>query len=319
MASASRAPVILLMGPTATGKTELAVELHERLPLDVVSVDSAMVYRGMDIGTAKPDPAVLAQCPHRLIDLCDPSEAYSAGRFVTDAHREIEVIHRAGRIPLLVGGTMLYFRALQQGLAELPAADAALRAQISAQAERHGWAALHAELARLDPVAAARIQPGDSQRIQRALEVCRLSGQPLSELHSRARQAPTTWRFLKLALWPVDRSALKQRIAARFHEMIQAGFVAEVEALRSRRDLSRDLPSMRAVGYRQIWSYLDDESALEEAVTRAVVATRQLAKRQLTWMRADQELYKMDPSSATLVGLALAWLGEKIGSGRKSV
>jgi tRNA dimethylallyltransferase len=312
MGTGTAAPVVLLMGPTATGKTELAVALHERLPVDVISVDSAMVYRGMDIGTAKPGPALLARCPHRLIDICDPAEAYSAGRFVTDASREIERSHRAGRVPLLVGGTMLYFRALQQGLAELPRADEALRARIDAEAGRRGWAALHAELARLDPVAAARIQPGDSQRIQRALEVCRLSGQPMSELQARARPAAPDRRFLKIGLWPADRTALRRRIAARFERMIRAGLVAEVAALRERPGLSVELPSMRAVGYRQIWLHLDGEYALETAVERAVIATGQLAKRQTTWLRRERDLRRLDPSHAGLVDAVAASIGEII-------
>lgn len=294
-ASSSLPTVVLLMGPTATGKTELAAALSQALPLDVVSVDSAMVYRDMDIGTAKPDAAFLRRCPHRLIDICDPAEPYSAGRFVDDARREVEQIHAAGRIPLLAGGTMLYFRALQQGLADLPQADPALRAEIDAEAAAEGWPAMHERLRRVDPDAAARIRPRDSQRIQRALEVFRLTGETLSALQSAATAEAPRWSYVKLALWPEDRTALAERIAARFRMMLQAGFEHEVENLRSRPDLNPELPSMRAVGYRQLWEYLDGHYDRAEAERRAIVATRQLAKRQLTWMRAERDLCRIDP------------------------
>ena len=297
--------VVLLMGPTATGKTDLAAALHQALPLEVVSVDSAMVYRGMDIGTAKPDAAFLRRCPHRLIDICDPADPYSTGRFVADARREIKEIHAAGRIPLLVGGTMLYFRALQQGLADLPEADPSLRQEIDAEAARIGWPAMHEQLRRVDPDAAARIRPQDSQRIQRALEVFRLSGEPLSRLQAVATAAAPPWRYVKLALWPRDRAGLAARIARRFGKMLEAGFVAEVEKLLGRPDIHRGLPSMRAVGYRQILGHLEGVYGLAEAERRAIVATRQLAKRQLTWLRAEEGLCVLetgaDPETRAVV------------------
>jgi tRNA dimethylallyltransferase len=302
-------PVVLLMGPTATGKTALAVELHQTLGLDVVSVDSAMVYRGMDIGTAKPDAALLRRCPHRLIDICDPADAYSTGRFVADAVREVAEIHAGGRIPLLAGGTMLYFRALQRGLADLPQADTALRAEIDEEAGRHGWPAMHERLRRVDPEAAARIEPRDSQRIQRALEVFRLSGEPLSRLQAAAAGTAPRWRFVKLALWPRDRTELAGRIAARFGQMLEAGLVAEVEKLRARPDIYPGLPSMRAVGYRQIFDFLEGRHDLAEAERRAIVATRQLAKRQLTWLRAEEGLVTLeagqDPEAAAVAAIRL--------------
>jgi tRNA dimethylallyltransferase len=307
-----RPPVVLLLGPTASGKTELAVALHERLPVDVVSVDSALVYRGLDIGTAKPTSEVLAVCPHRLIDVCEPETPYSAGRFREDAIREIEAIHAAGRVPLLVGGTMLYHRVIQTGIAPLPPRDPSLRAQIDAEAATRGWPALHAELAAVDPAAAARIEPRDGQRIQRALEVLRLTGRTLSSWHAEAPPAPP-WRFLKIGLWPADRSALHARIERRLTAMMRAGFLDEVRALRARPGLEGDLPSMRAVGYRQLWEHLEGRWDLSEALRRAAAATRQLAKRQLTWMRAEDDLVRIEVPDAAAVGKALAtvdhWLG----------
>lgn len=303
-------PVVLLMGPTACGKTELAVRLHAQLPVDVVSVDSAMVYRGMDIGTAKPAPEVLADCPHRLVDICDPSERYSAGRFVRDAGHAIDEILAAGRIPLLVGGTMLYFRALQRGLADLPEADAKVRAAIDAEAAERGWAALHRELADVDPAAAARIKPTDSQRIQRALEVYRLTGTCLSHLQAEADPVPNR-RYVKLGLWPTDRASLRARISARFARMMNSGLVEEVRRLHERTDLTPDLPSVRSVGYRQIWAWLDGRMGREEAIERAVTATAQLAKRQLTWMRSEQNLERIPISSAATLEDALLILGRQ--------
>ena len=298
------APVILLLGPTATGKTEIAIELHNEHPVDVISVDSAMVYRGLDIGTAKPLPEVLARCPHRLIDICDPTEAYSAGRFLEDATREIERSHAAGRVPLLVGGTMLYHRVIQSGIAELPARDETLRAELDADAAARGWPALHAELALVDPAAAARIEPNDGQRIQRALEVFRLTGRALSEWHGDAgRQAP--WRFVKIGLWPDDRAALHERIARRFDEMMSAGFLDEVRQLLAVPGLEPGLPAMRCVGYRQLAAHLRGECALEEALARARAATRQLAKRQMTWMRAEHDLAKVALADRAAVNRSL--------------
>ncbi len=280
---------VLVMGPTCTGKTALALELARRHPVEVVSVDSALVYRGMDIGTSKPTAAMRAQVPHHLVDVCDPREAYSAGRFRRDALELIAAIRARGRVPLLVGGTMLYFHALTHGIAPLPDADPAVRAALDAEARAAGWPALHAQLARLDPPAAARIRPRDAQRIQRALEVIRLTGRPLSELQKLAEPSPL--RLARFALLPFERDVLYARIEARFDEMLAEGFLGEVRALQGRGDLHADLPSMRAVGYRQLWRHCAGECPLEEAVAAAKRATRQLAKRQLTWLRADAGLH----------------------------
>ena len=276
------------MGPTASGKTGVAVELVRRLPLEIVSVDSALVYRGMDIGTAKPDAETLRRAPHHLIDLIDPTEAYSAARFRADALRVMAEISARGHVPLLVGGTMLYFKALWEGLSELPQADAALRAEIERDAQERGWPALHAELAKLDPETAARLKPADAQRIQRALEVVRLTGRPMSEVSQESRSAALPYRVLALALVPSDRAALHARIAARFAAMLEAGLVEELRRLREQYPLKPGLPSMRCVGYRQAWEYLEGEYGKEELLNRGIYATRQLAKRQLTWLRGMQ-------------------------------
>jgi tRNA dimethylallyltransferase len=276
------------MGPTCTGKTALALRLATRFPVEVISVDSALVYRSMDIGTSKPSAAERAAVPHHLIDVCDPAEPYSAGRFRRDALECIERIRARGRVPLLVGGTMLYFRALTRGLAPLPAADPKVRESIDAAARESGWPELHAMLTDVDPVAAARIRPNDAQRIQRALEVWRITGQPLSELQAHAEPAP--YAFARFALQPASREALYARIDARFDAMMEAGFLDEVRCLRDRGDLQPDLPSLRAVGYRQLWQHLAGATTLVEAVAAARQATRQLAKRQLTWLRADPDL-----------------------------
>ena len=281
---------IFLMGPTASGKTALACTLREQFALDLVSVDSALVYRGMNIGTAKPDAATLARHPHALIDIRDPAQAYSAADFCVDARAVMRESSARGRVPLLVGGTGLYFRALQSGLAALPPADPALRLQLGQAAARDGWAALHAQLARLDPPAAARIDMHDAQRIQRALEVIALTGQPLSDLHSASAATIFPWRVLKLALLPADRGVLHARIAERFDAMLSAGFLQEVARLRGRPDLRAELPAMRAVGYRQAWEHLEGLTSVTEFRNRSVFATRQLAKRQITWLRSDPSL-----------------------------
>lgn len=303
-----RQPAILLMGPTASGKTGLAIELARALPVEIVSVDSALVYREMDIGTAKPSPALRAEIPHHLVDLVDPAESYSAGRFRREALAAMAAIRGRGRIPLLTGGTMMYFRALQRGLAELPPADPGLRAELDRQAAAHGWPALHARLAAVDPVAAGRIQPGDSQRIQRALEVWQLAGRPLSELQAAGDSPLEGWRLLKLALAPPDRAALHARIEQRFRDMMAAGLLAEVERLYARGDLHAGLPSIRAVGYRQLWRAVAGECELDRAVADAITATRRLAKRQMTWLRAEPELHwPADGAGARAV--IEAWLG----------
>jgi tRNA dimethylallyltransferase len=281
------------MGPTASGKTALAVSLVERFPLEIISVDSALVYRGMDIGTAKPDAATLARAPHHLLDIRDPTDAYSAAAFRDDALALMADIAARGCVPLLVGGTMLYFRALLQGLDDLPRADAALRKQLEAEAAARGWPALHAELAGIDPETAARLSPNDSQRIGRALEIFRLSGKPMSALLDRA-QAELPYWVLQLALIPSDRAVLHQRIADRFDAMLAEGLLDEVKTLRRDYVLTPDLPAMRAVGYRQAWAYLDGEISLDELRETGIAATRQLAKRQLTWLRSWPDAVELD-------------------------
>jgi tRNA dimethylallyltransferase len=285
---AGRPDAVCIMGPTCTGKTALALDLAQRFPIEIISVDSALVYRGMAIGTSKPSAAELAAVPHHLIDICDPAEPYSAGRFRRDALRCIDEIRGRGRVPLLVGGTMLYFRALTHGLAPLPEASPAVRARIDARARELGWPALHAELAALDPAAAARIRPLDAQRIQRALEVLELTGKRMSDLQRLAEPAAVT--LARFALMPVEREQLYERINARFDSMIAAGLLDEVQRLRARGDLHGDLPSLRAVGYRQLWQHLEGASTLDEAIDTARRATRNLAKRQLTWLRADPDI-----------------------------
>jgi tRNA dimethylallyltransferase len=305
----SASPAILLMGPTASGKTGLAMELARAVPAEIISVDSALVYREMDIGTAKPSPELRREVPHHLLDLPDPAEAYSAGRFRRDALAAMDEVRSRGRVPILAGGTMLYFRALQRGLAELPEANPGLRAELEEVAARDGWPALHTELARVDPVAAARIRPGDSQRIQRALEVWRLSGTPLSELQAAGASPPEGWNFLKLGLAPASRPDLHGAIEGRFHAMMAAGFLAEVERLHRRGDLHPALPSIRAVGYRQLWAHVAGECDLSSAVVDAITATRRLAKRQMTWLRAEPDLHWLD-SPREGRAAALDWLGE---------
>ena len=280
----SKPLAIFLMGPTASGKSALAMELVQRLPCDIISVDSALVYRDMDIGTAKPTAAELAVAPHRLIDLLDPTQAYSAADFCRDALREMAAITAAGRIPLLVGGTMLYYKALLEGLSPLPEADPQIRSQIEAEAQDVGWAALHQQLLQLDPVAGARIHPNDPQRLSRALEVFRITGKTLTEL-TQQQGSELPYRTLQYAIAPSDRAVLRQRIAERFDAMLAQGFEAEVRQLFDRGDLTPDLPSIRCVGYRQMWDYLAGVIDYEEMRYRGTVATNQLAKRQLTWLR----------------------------------
>ena len=300
MSADHRPLAVFLMGPTASGKTALACALSERFPLALISVDSALVYRGMDIGTAKPDAATLARYPHALIDIRDPAQPYSAADFATDA---VDAMRRAtaqGRIPLLVGGTGLYFRALQRGLSGLPDADPELRAQLAEEAQSIGWTAMHQRLAVLDPTAAERIKPGDAQRIQRALEVIALTGRPLSEQQRGGRDGAFPWRVLKLALLPDDRAPLHQRIADRFELMLREGLLTEVAALRQRGDLHRDLPAIRAVGYRQSWEHLDGDYDLATLRDRGIFATRQLAKRQITWLRSELDARALNPESPKL-------------------
>ena len=292
----------VLLGPTASGKSALAMELAARFPLEIISVDSGQVYRGMDIGTAKPSAAERARVPHHLIDVVDPTESYSAGRFREDAIRAVRDIFGRGRIPLLVGGTMLYYRALAQGIDALPVAEPGLRAQIDARAARHGWPALHADLARVDPVTAARLAPNDAQRIQRALEVWELSGRPLSELQSGARRAPP-FALRAFALVPEDRAELHRRIAARFERMLEEGLVEELKGLRRKYDLHASLPSMRCVGYRQAWACLEGEYGEAELREKGIAATRQLAKRQLTWLRSFSGL---EPAAGLAAALTRA-------------
>lgn len=281
---------IFLMGPTGTGKTDLAVAIRQQLPVEIISVDSALVYKGMDIGTAKPDAETLKLAPHRLINFLDPTQAYSAADFREDALREMDEIHASGRIPLLVGGTMLYFRALEQGLSELPAADPNIRARLVQEATALGWTALHERLQQIDPEAAKRIHPNDPQRLQRALEVYELTGQNLTTLQGSLRFEACPYQLLKIALVPENRAWLHERLEQRFDRMLGLGFVQEVEQLYARPELNPSLPAIRAVGYRQVWDYLDGKIDYNLMHNRAIVATRQLAKRQMTWLRSDQGL-----------------------------
>lgn len=300
------------MGPTASGKTDFAISLCKRFPCDVISVDSALVYRGMDIGTAKPDPETLARTPHRLIDIREPEESYSAGEFVRDAYREMDEIFAAGRIPLLVGGTMMYFRALTEGIAALPSADEAIRRTIDAEAAERGWPALHEELQLVDPQAAQRIKPKDRQRIQRALEVYRSSGQPLSDWQRNSAPARGDIGYLKLGLNIEPRSLLHERIERRLDLMIAGGFVDEMRRLRERPGLLAGCPAMRSVGYRQFWQYLEGDYSLEEARDRALFATRQLAKRQITWLRSETKVLLADPLEAGAIDAISGFLAQSL-------
>ncbi|MDR5778527.1 tRNA (adenosine(37)-N6)-dimethylallyltransferase MiaA [Caballeronia sp. LZ065] len=305
--SAAALPVACLLGPTASGKTAAALAFAARHPVEIISVDSALVYREMDIGTAKPSLEERAAAPHHLIDIIDPAESYSAAQFRADTLRLVEEIVARGKLPLLVGGTMLYFKALTQGLNDLPGADPAVRAALDADAERDGWPALHARLATLDPDTAARLAPNDSQRIQRALEIHMLTGQPMSALLAapRAVEQDTRWRFVPVALEPSDRAVLHGRIEARFDAMLAHGFIDEVKRLRARGDLDLSMPSMRCVGYRQAWEYLDGATPYGEMRDKGVFATRQLCKRQLTWLRGMPERVVVDCCAADATETAM--------------
>jgi tRNA dimethylallyltransferase len=283
--STPSAPVVLLLGPTASGKSAIAMEIARRVPIEIISVDSALIYRGMDIGTAKPDARDRHEVPHHLIDILDPSQAYSAARFADDAHRLIAEIRARGRLPLLVGGTMLYAKALVEGIHDLPGANPEVRARLDAQARQLGWPAMHARLAALDPPTAARLAPNDAQRVQRALEIIELTGEPMSSQLAGRREGGAT-NFLRIALEPPDRAVLHARIAARFATMLEAGLLDEVQRLRARGDLHPGLPAIRCVGYRQAWEHLDGLADRPTMIERAIAATRQLAKRQLTWLRS---------------------------------
>jgi tRNA dimethylallyltransferase len=295
MTEGHKPPAIFLMGPTASGKTALAIELRRRFGVDIISVDSALVYRSMDIGTAKPDAATLCEAPHALIDIRDPLESYSAAEFREDALAEMAKITAQGRVPLLAGGTMLYFQALSRGLAVLPAADPALRSSLESQARKSGWAAMHKKLAVQDPEIAERIHPNDPQRIQRALEVIELSGRKMSDLQKEQAVQEPDFRILRIIACPQPRAVLHERIEKRFHQMLREGFLDEARALHGRGDLNRHLPSMRCVGYRQAWSYLEGEINFEEMQFKAIAATRQLAKRQITWLRRESDALWYDP------------------------
>ena len=301
-------PAVLLMGPTASGKTPLALALARVLPVEIVSVDSAQVYRGMDVGTAKPLASEREGVPHHLVDIIDPTEAYSAARFRADALKLMREITARARIPVLAGGTMLYFKALREGLSELPGGDEGIRAQIDAEAAARGWQALHAELARVDPQTAARLKPNDAQRIQRALEVFRVSGEPMSQLLGRRKRAALPFRLIELALVPSDRGALHRRIEARFDAMLERGLVEEVRTLRKRYALQPNLPSMRCVGYRQAWQFLEGEINRDELRNRGIFATRQLAKRQLTWLRATPRIRGFDCLDLSIVAKSIDFL-----------
>jgi len=305
-------PAVFLMGPTASGKTALACALGEALPLALISVDSAQVYRGLDIGSAKPDAATCARHPHALLDLRDPAQPYSAAEFRADALTAMQAAHADGHVPLLVGGTGLYFRALEHGLSALPAADAAVRARLAAEAARLGWPALHARLAACDGEAARRIRPNDAQRIQRALEVIELTGRPLSAQQQAGAGLP--WRLLKLALLPGDRAALRERIAQRFDAMLAAGLLDEVRHLRARSDLHAGLPALRAVGYRQAWQHLDGTLDAAQFRQQAIHASRQLAKRQLTWLRGERDVQVLDAFAPDVLPRALTLLRGFLGA-----
>lgn len=296
---------IFLMGPTASGKTALAIELVENYNCEIISVDSALVYKGMDIGTAKPDAELQARAPHRLIDLIDPAEAYSAATFREDALREMADITAKGKVPLLVGGTMMYFKFLRDGAAKLPTADESVRQRLLAEGEEFGWPHMHAKLADIDPVSAERLKPRDSQRIQRALEVFEVSGKTLTQFWSEQDEQPLLYDVISFAVMPKERKTLHKRIAQRYQIMMKQGFVEEVKTLFARADLHEELPSIRCVGYRQVWQYLKGEIDYDEMVERGIIATRQLAKRQITWLRSWPDLHWLDTEDPNLLQSAL--------------
>ncbi|WP_415894496.1 tRNA (adenosine(37)-N6)-dimethylallyltransferase MiaA [Neptuniibacter sp. PT8_73] len=296
------------MGPTASGKTDLAMKLYDHMPCEIVSVDSAMIYKGMDIGTAKPDHETLARYPHRLIDICDPSEAYSAAEFRMDALKQIEEIRSAGKVPILTGGTMLYFHALKNGLANLPEADAAVRERLLQEAEAEGWAAMHARLAEVDPESAKRLNPNDAQRLQRALEVYEITGRSMTDLWAEQEKQKPDFPIVSLAVMPQERSELHDRIARRFDIMLEQGFVDEVRTLWDRGDLDLQMPSVRCVGYRQVWEYFAGTWDYDTMKFKGVVATRQLAKRQVTWLRSWENLNWIDTHDTNLLQNALKFI-----------
>jgi len=286
----NKTPAIFLMGPTASGKTDLAVHLVQSLPCEIISVDSALIYKDMNIGTAKPDAELLKIAPHRLIDIIDPAESYSVANFCNDALEAMADISQQGKVPLLVGGTMMYYRALYKGLSELPSADEAVRIQLETEAAEKGWHVLHERLAKIDPQAAQRIHPNDPQRLQRALEVYEITGKTLTEHFLEQEQTDFPYNVLQMAISPADRSVLHRRIELRFHQMLEKGFIDEVEGLLARGDMHLDLPSMRCVGYRQALKYLSGDYTYNDMVDRSIIATRQLAKRQLTWLRSNSSI-----------------------------
>lgn len=309
----TRPPAVFLMGPTASGKTDAAIALHERLGCEIISVDSAMVYRGLDIGSAKPGADELARAPHRLIDIRDPADPYSAADFRRDALEQMRDITARGKTPLLTGGTMLYYKQLVDGVNNLPPSDPSIRARLEDERARDGLAGLHRRLGQVDPASAERLHPNDPQRILRALEVYEASGRPLTELWAEQRPETFPWRVLSIALAPAERRVLHQRIAARFHAMLEAGLIDEVTALRNRGSLHSGMPSMKSVGYRQVWQYLDGEFDRQTLTTRGIIATRQLAKRQLTWLRRWPDLHWVDTLSAEAQARVLALVEDRVG------